>query len=103
MIFVKEDVQDAGFSWTIYDGYINDSRECKGDNDNDSYLWWWEMTMVDYNSDFDLINDGDCEPYEKLVQKKIVSWEDKAWVIVMVEQNNNLVELNHRLNYTSKT
>lgn len=26
--------------------------------------------MVDYNSDFDLINDGDCEPYEKLVQKK---------------------------------
>lgn len=25
--------------------------------------------MVDYNSDFDLINDGDCEPYEKLVQK----------------------------------
>lgn len=29
--------------------------------------------MVDYNSDFDLIDDGDCEPYEKLVQKKIVS------------------------------
>ena len=27
--------------------------------------------MVDYNSDFDLINDGHCEPYEKLVQKKL--------------------------------
>ena len=25
--------------------------------------------MVDNNSDFDLINDGDCEPYEKLLQK----------------------------------
>ena len=46
MIFVKEDVQDAGFSWPIYDGYINDSRECKGDNDNDSYLYM--MMRDDY-------------------------------------------------------
>ena len=27
-----------GLSRPIDDGYINDSRECKGDNDNDSYL-----------------------------------------------------------------
>lgn len=36
------------------------------------------MIMVDNNSDFDLINDGDCEPYEKLLQKKFVSWKDKC-------------------------
>lgn len=64
--------------------------------------------MVDYNSDFDLINDGDCEPYEKLVQKKLFLERTNvplslSHCTVMVEQNNNLVELHHRLNYTSKT
>lgn len=27
------------------------------------------MTMVDYNSDFDVINNDDCEPHEGLPQK----------------------------------
>ena len=60
MILRKKDVQDAGFSCRersrnvgsgppppilpsglsilIYDGYINDNRESRGGNDNDSYL-----------------------------------------------------------------
>lgn len=43
------------------------------------------MTMVDYNSDFDLIDDGDCEPYEKLVQKKL-----------FLERTNFPLSLSHR-------
>lgn len=41
--------------------------------------------MVDYNSDFDLINDDDCEPYEKLVQKKL-----------FLERTNVPLSLSHR-------
>ena len=47
--------------------------------------------MVDYNSDFDVINDGDCEPYERLLQKKL-----------FLERINVRLSLSHRNGWTKQ-